>query len=145
LAWTADGRDIVFGRAGWLAKSGWLWKISARGGEPERLQFGQEGTEPSIRGNRLVYARQVTNVNIWRRQLESLHFSGPSESSFRPQQWRVARISRLTGTRSPSNQLAAALTKYGPAAMTGAIFCSSRTSTRHGNAALVARWQADSL
>ena len=58
LAWTADGRDIVFGRAGWLAKSGWLWKISAHGGEPERLQFGQQGTEPSIRGNRLVYARQ---------------------------------------------------------------------------------------
>jgi len=79
LAWTADGRDIVFGRAGWLAKSGWLWKISARGGEPERLQFGQEGTEPSIRGNRLVYARQVTNINIWRRQLDSLQFSGPSE------------------------------------------------------------------
>src|SRR5258707_15853301 len=58
LAWTADGRNIVFGRAGWMATSGWLWKISRYGGEPERLQFGQEGTEPSIRGNQLVYARQ---------------------------------------------------------------------------------------
>jgi Tol biopolymer transport system component/DNA-binding winged helix-turn-helix (wHTH) protein len=79
LAWTPDGRDIVFGKAGWLAKSGWLWKVSAHGGEPERLQFGQEGTEPSIRGNRLAYARQVTNLNIWRRKLESLHSSVPAE------------------------------------------------------------------
>lgn len=79
LAWTPDGRDIVFGRAGWLARSGWLWKISARGGEPERLQFGQEGTEPSIRGNRLAYARQVANLNIWRKQLDSLDSSVPAD------------------------------------------------------------------
>lgn len=79
LAWTADGRDIVFGRAGWLAKSGWLWKISAQGGEAERLQFGQEGTEPSIRGSRLVYARQVMNLNIWKSTIQSLHPTGPSE------------------------------------------------------------------
>jgi len=79
LAWTPDGRNIVFGRAGWLAKSGWLWKISRYGGEPERLQFGQEGTEPSIRGNRLVYARQVTNLNIWKRKLDSLPSLVPAE------------------------------------------------------------------
>jgi Tol biopolymer transport system component len=75
LAWTHDGHDIVFGRAGWLPKSGWLWKISARGGNPERLQFGQEGGEPSIRGNRLAYARQLANLNIWKRTL------GPSNST----------------------------------------------------------------
>jgi len=73
LAWTADGRNIVFGRAGWLPKSGWLWKIPARGGEPERLQFGQEGGEPSIQGNWLAYARQLVNLNIWKRTLESSH------------------------------------------------------------------------
>jgi len=78
LAWTADGRDIVFGRAAWLARSGWLWKVPAKGGKAERLQFGQEGTEPSIRGNRLVYARQITNVNIWRRPLNSLNAPVPS-------------------------------------------------------------------
>jgi Tol biopolymer transport system component/DNA-binding winged helix-turn-helix (wHTH) protein len=77
LAWTPDGRNIVFAKAGWLAKSGWLWKISRHGGDPERLQFGQEGTEPSIRGNRLAYARQVTNLNIWRRKLYSLRASAP--------------------------------------------------------------------
>ena len=72
LAWTPDGRDIVFARAGWLPDAGWLWKISRRGGEPQRLQFGQQGVEPSIRGNRLVYARQTENINIWRRKLKSL-------------------------------------------------------------------------
>lgn len=79
LAWTSDGRDIIFGRAGWLATSGWLWKVSARGGEPQRLQFGQEGTEPFIRGSRLVYARQVSNLNIWRKQLDSKHSSLPAD------------------------------------------------------------------
>jgi Tol biopolymer transport system component len=79
LAWTSDGRDIIFGRAGWLAKFGWLWKVSARGGEPQRLQFGQEGTEPFIRGSRLVYARQVSNLNIWRKQLDSKHSSLPAD------------------------------------------------------------------
>jgi Tol biopolymer transport system component/DNA-binding winged helix-turn-helix (wHTH) protein len=79
LAWTSDGRDIIFGRAGWLAKFGWLWKVSARGGEPQRLQLGQEGTEPFIRGSRLVYARQVSNLNIWRKQLDSKHSSLPAD------------------------------------------------------------------
>jgi Tol biopolymer transport system component/DNA-binding winged helix-turn-helix (wHTH) protein len=79
LTWTPDGRDIVFGRAGWLANAGWLWKVSPAGDEPERLQFGQEGVEPSIRGNRLVYARQVANINIWSRKLKSLMSAGPSE------------------------------------------------------------------
>ena len=77
LAWTPDGRDVVFGKAGWLANAAWLWKISRNGGEPERLQFGQEGVQPSIRGNRLVYARQMANINIWRRTLNSLDH--PSE------------------------------------------------------------------
>jgi len=79
LAWTPDGRDIVFARAGWLPDTGWLWKISRNGGEPERLQFGQQGVEPSIRGNRLVYARQTENINIWRRELSSLAPPGPSD------------------------------------------------------------------
>jgi Tol biopolymer transport system component/DNA-binding winged helix-turn-helix (wHTH) protein len=77
LAWPPDGRDIVFGNAGWFANAGWLWKVSLRGGEPERLQFAQDGVEPSIRGNRLVYVRQMANLNIWRRKLNSLSASPP--------------------------------------------------------------------
>src|SRR6266436_9285073 len=64
LAWTPDGREIVF------ANVGWLWKVSRRGGEPEKLQFGQDGFQPSIRGNRLVYVHLKFNNNIWRRDLK---------------------------------------------------------------------------
>jgi Tol biopolymer transport system component/DNA-binding winged helix-turn-helix (wHTH) protein len=66
LAWTPDGREIVF------AEVGFLWKITLRGGERKRLQFGQDGVEPSIRGNRLVYVQLKLNHNIWRRELNSL-------------------------------------------------------------------------
>jgi len=79
LAWTPDGRDIVFAQAGWLAEDGSLWKISQRGGEPARLQFGQGGVQPVIRGNRLVYVRQMANLNIWKRNLDSLHSTGTPE------------------------------------------------------------------
>ena len=79
LAWTPDGRDIVFAKAGWLADAGWLWKMPRGGGKPERLQFGQEGVEPSIQGNRLAYARQTANINIWRRELNSSVSAGPSD------------------------------------------------------------------
>ena len=43
LAWTPDGRHIVFPDASWSVNAGWLWKIAVRGGEPEQQQFGQEG------------------------------------------------------------------------------------------------------
>jgi Tol biopolymer transport system component/DNA-binding winged helix-turn-helix (wHTH) protein len=79
LAWTPDGRDIVFAKAGWLGEDGWLWKVSLRGGEPERLQFGQGGVQPEIRGNRLVYVWQMANLNIWRRKLNSLLSASPPE------------------------------------------------------------------
>ena len=67
LAWTPDGREIVF------ADSSWLWKISRRGSERERLPFGQDGVQPSIRGSRLVYVQcRWNNKNIWRRDVISL-------------------------------------------------------------------------
>jgi Tol biopolymer transport system component/DNA-binding winged helix-turn-helix (wHTH) protein len=78
LTWTPDGHDLVFARAGWLPDAGWLWKIPRGGGEAERLQFGQQGVEPSIRGNRLVYARQTENINIWRKELHPGASSAPS-------------------------------------------------------------------
>jgi Tol biopolymer transport system component/DNA-binding winged helix-turn-helix (wHTH) protein len=79
LAWAPDGRHIVFPDASWPVNAGWLWKISLHGGEPERLQFGQEGIEPMIRGNQLVYVRQLANINVWSRKLSSSHTAGPAD------------------------------------------------------------------
>jgi Tol biopolymer transport system component/DNA-binding winged helix-turn-helix (wHTH) protein len=79
LTWTADGSDIVFANAGWPVNPGWLWKVPVSGGEPERLPFGEDGIEPSIRGDRLVYVRQTANLNIWRRKLGSLLSAGPPD------------------------------------------------------------------
>ncbi len=79
LAWTPDGRYIVFADAGWPISPGWLWQIPVRGTQPERLLFGQEGIQPSIRGNRLVYVRQMGNLNVWRRKLGSPHSASPPD------------------------------------------------------------------
>jgi Tol biopolymer transport system component/DNA-binding winged helix-turn-helix (wHTH) protein len=58
LTWSADGSSLIFSssRRGELS----LWRISSRGGTPERLPVGgDDAYGPSIarRGNRLVYAQ----------------------------------------------------------------------------------------
>jgi Tol biopolymer transport system component/DNA-binding winged helix-turn-helix (wHTH) protein len=73
IAWTPDSRDLIF------ANVDGFWKISGSGGEAEQLQFGQDGTQPSIRGNRLVYVKRTVNTNIWRRSLSSLVSAGPPD------------------------------------------------------------------
>ena len=70
LAWTADGREIVFpsDRGGDFG----LWRISAAGGPPERLTVGGDSAlQPSIsrRENRLAYVRWMIDSNIWRIEL----------------------------------------------------------------------------
>lgn len=67
LAWTPDGRDIVFSskRAGFAT----LWTIPASGGEIEPVAgVGGNAFFPAVspRGNLLAYADQELNVNIWR-------------------------------------------------------------------------------
>ncbi|MFX0145831.1 MAG: LpqB family beta-propeller domain-containing protein, partial [Candidatus Hodarchaeota archaeon] len=67
LAWTADGREIVFSsaRSGGLS----LWRISAAGGTPEHLgALGGGALLPAIsrQGGRLLYVQQVGDANIWR-------------------------------------------------------------------------------
>lgn len=75
LAWTPDGREIVFADE----DAGSLLRISLRGGDPERLQFGEDVMQPSIRGNRLVFVQIKRSNNVWRRNLNSLTSAGPPE------------------------------------------------------------------
>ncbi len=74
LAWTADGREIVFSsnRGGPTA----LWRVTASGGgDPRRLAVGQDGLFPAIsrQGNRLVYGQSITDTNIWRVNIANPH------------------------------------------------------------------------
>ena len=70
LAWTPDGRYIVFSskRAGFAT----LWKVRTSGGEIEPLAgVGPNAFFPAVspRGNLLAYANQELNVNVWRAQI----------------------------------------------------------------------------
>jgi Tol biopolymer transport system component/DNA-binding winged helix-turn-helix (wHTH) protein len=70
LAWTHDGRDIVFSsdRGGHLS----LWRISVSGGAPERLAgVGEHAMFPTIsaKGDLLAYVRFAGDTNISRVRL----------------------------------------------------------------------------
>jgi Tol biopolymer transport system component len=67
LAWTADGREIIFSsnRGGGYS----LWRVAVPGGTPERVAAtGQNAYSPAIsrQGNRLVYNVSFLDSNIWR-------------------------------------------------------------------------------
>jgi Tol biopolymer transport system component/DNA-binding winged helix-turn-helix (wHTH) protein len=64
LAWTVDGRNLVFGGR-------WLWRVPITGGTPERLPIGQNGCQPSVRQNRIAYTQASWSDSIWRRRLDS--------------------------------------------------------------------------
>ena len=73
LAWTPDGREIVFS---WPSGGGYsLWRISSLGGMPELLSgTGGGAIHPAIsrQGSRLIYSRQSSDINIWRLELSGL-------------------------------------------------------------------------
>jgi Tol biopolymer transport system component len=70
-AWTLDGRSLVF--SAWPATVNSLWRVDASGlNKPQRLPgVGAGGMHPAISrgGNRLAYARQALDDNIYRLEL----------------------------------------------------------------------------
>lgn len=72
IAWTGDSHSIVFAsdRGGKFS----LWRVSLRGGEPERLSVGGDGAfAPAIspRGDKLAYAQRAARHSILRIDLKS--------------------------------------------------------------------------
>jgi eukaryotic-like serine/threonine-protein kinase len=70
LTWTSDGKFIVY------IYQSFLWRIAVMGGHPQKLQFGQNATAPTVArvGARLAYAQQNSwgqQLNIWRLDLSA--------------------------------------------------------------------------
>jgi Tol biopolymer transport system component/predicted Ser/Thr protein kinase len=69
-AWVKDGREIIFSDfAVGTFDLGHLWRVAATGsGKPQRLVVGENGFGLSMsqQRHRLVYSREVADVNIWR-------------------------------------------------------------------------------
>ena len=75
LAWTPDGREIVFSSDPGGSSNSSLWRISSLGGMPELLSgTAGDATYPAIsrQGSRLIYSRGTSDVNIWRLELSGL-------------------------------------------------------------------------
>ncbi len=75
LAWTPDGREIVFSSSPGGGSNSSLWRISSFGGMPELLSgTGGDATFPAIsrQGSRLIYSRRTLDLNIWRLELSGL-------------------------------------------------------------------------
>jgi eukaryotic-like serine/threonine-protein kinase len=67
LAWTADGRDLVFSEYGNSIVDN-FWRLRANAGAVATLVMSDGGIGPAIshQGNRLAFARETTDNNIWR-------------------------------------------------------------------------------
>lgn len=79
LAWTPDGREIVYSSN--HAGARYLWKVPATGGPPERIPAG--GEDPAIpavarQGGLLAYTSTRSDVNIWRTEARGSKGAGAS-------------------------------------------------------------------
>jgi Tol biopolymer transport system component len=67
LAWTPDGRELIFSSS--LAGIDGLWRVSASGGNARRIRSVGQGAyyvSVSRRGHSLAYSRWFADTNIWR-------------------------------------------------------------------------------
>ena len=81
LTWTPDSKELIFASSRGGAGLG-LWRISARGGTPERVPVGSDHAFApviSLKGHRLIYASGLWNQSIWRIPIAPGHRTGKPE------------------------------------------------------------------
>jgi Tol biopolymer transport system component len=107
LAWTADGKELLFGRAAYASPTpSTLWRVAASGASsPERIDLAGVGSFPtaSASGQRIAYSRRGLNVDMMKlqegRERETIAASTFNEfdASFSPDGSKVAFASDRTG------------------------------------------------
>lgn len=76
LAWSADGRRLIFAKD--AGGGGELWQLTLSG-QLEQLPFGENSSAPTVaRNGRIAYVRGRNTINIWRADLTSAQ---PEESA----------------------------------------------------------------
>jgi Tol biopolymer transport system component/serine/threonine protein kinase len=112
--WTADGRRIVYSSGQSVSTN--LWTIPASGGIPERLAVaGENAADLSVSrvGSRLVYERDVLDLNIWRipgpnssdRKSAPSRFIASTQVDMEPQFSPDGKKIAFNSSRSGSNEI----------------------------------------
>ena len=109
VAWTADGRKLVFDST--HQGLSMLWQVPFRAGEVEAVSVaGENATQPTIaaRGNRLAFRRYAVDTNIWKAPLSPRDHTPPakiiastredSDVAFSPDGKHIAFRSNRSGT-----------------------------------------------
>ncbi|MGH9939830.1 MAG: TolB family protein, partial [Blastocatellia bacterium] len=82
LAWTPDGREIVYTARRHGVQG--LWRIPATGGQPKYLtESGQNVCCPNFarQGGRLAYVQSTNDTNIWRLDLAAARSANKQDAS----------------------------------------------------------------
>jgi Tol biopolymer transport system component len=70
IAWTSDGRDLVYAASHSGANVPYLWRLAiSGGGRPERVDLaGSQGRYPALAraGRRLAFSRGLSDSDIWK-------------------------------------------------------------------------------
>jgi Tol biopolymer transport system component/DNA-binding winged helix-turn-helix (wHTH) protein len=75
IAWTQDGKSIVYGGFG-------MWIVPAEGGKSRQLLQTQTAGSPTIRGDKLVYSTYDFEENIWSAPLDGKQIRGGWRKEF---------------------------------------------------------------
>ena len=94
MAWSPDGREIIFSSSESGGASSGLWRVGASGsGEPQQLTVGENGQDPAVSSHRhrLAYSQVISDTNIWRVDVSARPARAPTMEPF------------ITSTRRESN------------------------------------------
>ena len=109
IAWSEDGKDLIYGAASVWLNTFHLWRVRASGEQtPERVDVAGVAALPSIsrERHRLAFSRRTFDLNIWKYEeghdLETIAASSQSDydAYFSPDGGRIAFVTDRRGDGS---------------------------------------------